>query len=229
MNNKVLLDEYHYFSRNRLALRELDPEKLLYAAQQISGALRKRNLLGKNLTHMHNSGTHQAPQGLPGAFSKALESIKLLRRNDIETAVMFTLMKSNKDSALEMIDLAEAQRVNALTIERVTLCGHSAMTDTLSSQELREIYEAVTIRANTLNNGLVIKRLRPLWINTACLNTRDNAKIGGFWPVGLTSLAIRRGCEKIDRCGGCRAASYEINGDYVGDDSQCWIWIRLLR
>ncbi|MBQ7217208.1 MAG: radical SAM protein [Synergistaceae bacterium] len=304
---------------------ELEPEKLLFIAQQISDVLKKWNMLGrisltggepflsKNLpmlidylehdeyiTHFNiltngtcitpehfdiithcrklkqiqisldgsDSPSHDAVRG-PGAFSKALESIRILRQNNIETAVMFTLIKSNKDSALEMIDFAEANGVNALTIERVTPCGHSTITDTLSSQELKQVYEAVTLRANTLNSGLVIRRQRPLWINTACLNTRENARIGGFCPVGLTSLAILwdgtvlpcrrlnipignifreglfriwygsevlwrirdksnlqgrcRGCVNVDRCGGCRAAAYEMTGDYMGEDSQCWM------
>lgn len=132
---------------------------------------------------------HDSVRG-KGAFSKALNSIKKLQENNIEVSFMFTLMQQNKDYALKIIDFAEECNVNAVTVERVTPCGHSNLDDIPTKEEIKDIYEGITIRANEINSKLRVRRLRPLWINTAHLDTTGNDKIGGFCPVGLTSLTI---------------------------------------
>lgn len=132
---------------------------------------------------------HDSVRG-QGTFSKVLETIKKLQNNNIEVSIMFTLMRQNKDYALDIIDFAEKFNVNAVTIERVTPCGHSNLSDILTKEEIKTIYEKITLRANKINSDLIVRRLRPLWINTAHLDCTNNEKIGGFCPVGLTSLAI---------------------------------------
>ena len=215
-----------------------------------------------------NSEIHDAVRGA-GTFDKAMEAIKNLQHHRIEVSFMFTLMKQNMNHALEIIDLAEKCKVNAVTIERVTPCGHSNIADILTKEEIRDVYEKITLRANNVSDRLTVRRLRPLWINTAHLNTKHASKIGGFCPVGFTSLAIlhdgtvlpcRRlnvpigniltdglfkiwydsdvlwkirdkanlqgkchNCANIERCGGCRAIAYETTGDFMGEDTQCWI------
>jgi len=212
--------------------------------------------------------THEAVRG-SGTFEKSIRTIEDLRKNDIEVSVMFTLMKQNMAEAVDIINLAEIIGANAVTIERVTPCGNSNISDILTKDEIRHVYEAITERANTVSENLTVRRLRPLWINTKHLNLRDNANIGGFCPVGFTSLAILwdgtvlpcrrlnipignvltdglfkiwyksdvlwqirdksnlqgkcKDCSKTDRCGGCRAIAYETTGDYMGEDTQCWI------
>lgn len=132
---------------------------------------------------------HEKVRG-KGTFSRVLNAVNMLKKNNIEVSFMFTLMKQNKDYALNMIDFAEKCGVNAVTIERVTPCGHSNIEDILTKDQIKEIYEMITLRANEVNNLPVVRRLRPLWINTSALNNQPNSKIGGFCPVGFTSLAI---------------------------------------
>ena len=132
---------------------------------------------------------HDGVRGI-GTFEKVKKNIKLLKDNDIEVAFMFTLMRQNKNYAIEVIDFAEECGVDAITIERVTPCGHSNMSDVLSKEEIRDIYEGITKKANEIKSDLTVRRLRPLWINTVDLDTTCNSKIGGFCPVGFTSLAI---------------------------------------
>ena len=132
---------------------------------------------------------HDSVRG-KGVYEKVLQSIKKLRENNLEVSFMFTLMKQNKEYALQMIDFAEKCGVNAVTVERVTPCGHSNLSDVLSASEIKEIYEGITLKANNVDDTLTVRRLRPLWINTCDLNTKTTAKIGGFCPVGFTSLAI---------------------------------------
>lgn len=133
--------------------------------------------------------THDSVRGL-GAFSKVVETVGLLQKHNFEISFMFTLMRQNKSDAVKIIDFADSCGVNAVTVERVTPCGHSNISDVLSKEEIKDIYEGITLRANEVNDELTVRRLRPLWINTVHLNTKEEAKIGGFCPVGLTSLAI---------------------------------------
>jgi len=133
--------------------------------------------------------THDSVRGT-GVFNKVVETIKALRASDIEVSIMFTLMKRNMRDALKIIDFAEQNNVNAVTIERVTPCGNSNISDILTKEEVRNIYEAVTERANKITEQLKVRRLRPLWINTRHKNSRNDVNIGGFCPVGFTALAI---------------------------------------
>lgn len=133
--------------------------------------------------------THDLVRGA-GTFDKVIETVKLLQRNNFEISFMFTLMRQNKSDAIKIVEFAEECGVNAVTVERVTPCGHSNISDILSKDEIKEIYEGITLKANIVNESLIVRRLRPLWINTVNLNERSNSKIGGFCPVGFTSLAI---------------------------------------
>jgi radical SAM protein with 4Fe4S-binding SPASM domain len=125
-----------------------------------------------------------------GVFEKVVDTIKALRANHIEVSIMFTLMKRNMSEAIKIIDLAEQNGVNAVTVERVTPCGHSNISDILTKDEIKTIYESITERANAINGQLTVRRLRPLWIITEHKNLREDCKVGGFCPVGFTSLAI---------------------------------------
>jgi radical SAM protein with 4Fe4S-binding SPASM domain len=133
--------------------------------------------------------THDAVRG-NGVYDKVVETIHGLRQHDIEVSLMFTLMRRNMDEAVQVIDFAEAHDINAVTVERVTPCGNSSIKDTLTVEEIHKIYNAITVRANTVNSNLTVRRLRPLWIHTESLNNRAGSKIGGFCPVGFTSIAI---------------------------------------
>lgn len=135
------------------------------------------------------AAVHDAVRG-SGTFDKAREAIRLLRENQFDVSLMFTLMRKNMGYAIQIINFAEECGVDAVTVERVTPCGHSNLTEVLTAEEVKAIYEGITKRANCVRPSLTVRRLRPLWINTAHLSTTANNKIGGFCPVGFTSLAI---------------------------------------
>jgi radical SAM protein with 4Fe4S-binding SPASM domain len=132
---------------------------------------------------------HDAVRG-NGVYSRVVETIHKLRKNNIEVSLMFTLMRQNMNEAVQVIDFAETHGVNAVTVERVTPCGNSSIKDILDAGEIRDIYNAITVRANKVNSSLTVRRLRPLWIHTETFNNREDGKIGGFCPVGFTSIAI---------------------------------------
>lgn len=124
-----------------------------------------------------------------GTFQKAINAIKLLKSEGISVSIMFTLSNLNKNSYAKAIELAEREKVDAITIERVTPCGHSDLSSILKKEEVKEIYTGITKMANAIPN-ITIRRARPLWCNTVSLNKLSKATIGGFCPVGYTSLAI---------------------------------------
>lgn len=136
-----------------------------------------------------NEETHDFVRGV-GTFKKVNDTIKLLQEHGFEVSFMFTLMRQNKHDAVKIIEFAEKCGVNAVTVERVTPCGHSNIKDILTKEEIKDIYEGITIKANEVRDSLNVRRLRPLWINTSHLNMKPESKIGGFCPVGFTSLAI---------------------------------------
>lgn len=132
---------------------------------------------------------HDAVRG-NGSYDKAIDTIRRLKSNGIEVALMYTLMQQNKYDYKNFIYTAEREKVDALTVERVTPCGSGSDQELLSADEIYEIYKNITLMANGMSEKPVIRRARPLWINTLCDNTRSDCMIGGFCPVGLTSLAI---------------------------------------
>ena len=102
---------------------------------------------------------HDAVRG-SGTFGKVKETIRRLRENQFDVSLMFTLMRKNMDYAIQLIDFAEECGVNAVTVERVTPCGHSSLTDMLTAEEVETIYEGITKRANGVRPSLTVRRLR---------------------------------------------------------------------
>ncbi len=133
--------------------------------------------------------THDSVRGI-GTFKKVIKTIRILQENDFDVSLMFTLMQQNKNDAIKIIDFAEGCGVNAVTVERVTPCGHSNISDILTKEEIKDIYTGITKKANDINDKLTVRRLRPLWINTEYLNSKKDSKIGGFCPIGFTALTI---------------------------------------
>lgn len=124
------------------------------------------------------------------AFEKSINAIRILKKADIEVALMYTLMPNNINSVMDFIKLAEKENVDYITVERVTPCGQGSEMTTLTSEDIKTVYTEITKYANTMQSNLKIRRARPLWINTLKDNTCENAVIGGFCPIGLTAIAI---------------------------------------
>lgn len=203
MYGRISLTGGEPFSSNMLfpLLKYLDDsERIIFIDILTNGTLLKEEHIPKlkKIKKLHqiqisldggNAETHDVVRG-KGAFNGAIDAIRLLRSRGIEVALMYTLMRTNQNSYIDFVDLAERENVNAITVERVTPCGNSNIEDILTADEVKAIYKNITRRANTMDPSTVVRRARPLWVNTLCDNTRDNVSIGGFCPVGLTALAI---------------------------------------
>lgn len=213
------------------------------------------------------SSSHNAVRG-EGAFEAALKGIRNLKARDIPVAVMFTLMRQNLAEVEGVLDLAERECVNYVTVERVVPCAGNSFSkrDVLTSDEIHAVFSKVNRWAETPTRGVHVRRRRPLW-------ALFGDECGGFCPVGLSALAIledgtilpcRRleipignviadkgvykawytskvlwdirdkrkfigkcgGCRNIEKCGGCRAIAYNITGNYLEEDPQCWMKVQ---
>jgi MoaA/NifB/PqqE/SkfB family radical SAM enzyme len=137
--------------------------------------------------------THDRVRG-KGAFNKAIETVKLLQASGLEITLMFTLQGNNMPDIPQLIELAKEENVKALAVERGNPCssGNALKNPVLSPQELRDGYRYFTDRAENhgvMERRLVIRRSRTLWADT-CKGQNSSDIVGGFCPMGLTSLAI---------------------------------------
>jgi len=121
-----------------------------------------------------------------GSFNKSIDGIKTLKNNGFFVSLMFTLHKLNKDEVIGVIDLARQLGVDAITIERMTpMNAEDIKKFYLNPDELFDIYRQIYLKKIEIeqNSNLKIRVSRPLW-------TLISERIGGFCPVGLTSLCI---------------------------------------
>lgn len=121
-----------------------------------------------------------------GSYARALEGIARLKVKGFTVSLMFTLHRLNQDEAEGVIDLAQQLGVDALTIERVTpMNDDDRQRLFIEVETLQAIYKRIyrkKLEAEKTSK-LKIRVSRPLW------NLIDE-HIGGFCPVGLSSLCI---------------------------------------
>jgi AdoMet-dependent heme synthase len=134
-----------------------------------------------------------------GSFEKALSGIRLLRKNGIQVNIMFTLQRKNISDLGAIIDLASAEGVRFLTIERCVPTGSGAgiRTEMLSSAEIQRAFNYISQRAEQQiheTGSTIITRSRPLWVmcnkKTPQSELNTNTQVGGICSVGLDGLCI---------------------------------------
>ena len=144
--------------------------------------------------------SHDAIRG-NGTFEKTVAGIRLLRKNGISVNIMFTLQRRNVGDIPSIIDLAVAEGISTLTIERFVPVGSGAKIkdELLSPEEIKSAFSYISERAEQeINRGGLtsISRSRPLWVmcnkNIGLLGAEksheDNA--GGICSIGLDGLCI---------------------------------------
>ena len=138
-----------------------------------------------------------------GTFQRALESIRLLRNSEISVNIMFTLQRMNLGDVPSLIDLAIAEGISTLTIERFIPIGSGTRIggELLSPEEIKNVFDYVSKRATQeINNGGLtsISRSRPLWVmcnrNMSSIETdiasKDIDDVGSICSIGLDGLCI---------------------------------------
>jgi len=144
--------------------------------------------------------TNDAVRGR-GTFDKILTCIRLLRSKNIKVNIMFTLQRRNMNDIPSLIDLAVAEGISSLTIERFVPIGSGAKIreELLLLEEIKRVFDYISKRAEQEINigGLTsISRSRPLWVmcnrNTSSLgvDTSNKDTAGGICSVGLDGLCI---------------------------------------
>jgi radical SAM protein with 4Fe4S-binding SPASM domain len=144
--------------------------------------------------------TNDAVRGR-GTFDKILACIRLLRSKNIKVNIMFTLQRRNMKDIPSLIDLAVAEGISSLTIERFVPVGSGAKirNELLSPEEIKRVFSYISERAEQEINGgglTSISRSRPLWVmcnkNTGFLGANMSSKdtTGGICSIGLDGLCI---------------------------------------
>jgi len=136
-----------------------------------------------------------------GTFEKAVAGIRLLRKNRVNVNIMFTLQRRNMGDIASLIDLAIAEGISCLTIERFVPIGSGAKIrdELLTPEEIKGVFSYISERAEQeINRGGLtsISRSRPLWAMCnrdtgflgADMPNKDTA--GGICSIGLDGLCI---------------------------------------
>ena len=144
--------------------------------------------------------THDKIRGA-GAFKKAINGIRVLRKHGIEVNVMFTLQRLNIEDIPSLFDLAREENINGLTIERLVPIGSAkdVKESLLSPEEIRDIFQYISDRADLeyeRGTQLRILKYRPLWIIVdPCrakteANTVSHKELGAACSIGLDGICI---------------------------------------
>jgi len=142
--------------------------------------------------------TNDAVRGI-GTFDKILTCIRLLRSKNIKVNIMFTLQRRNMRDIPSIIDLAVAEGISSLTIERFVPTGSGAKIrdELLSPEEIKRVFGYISERAEQeINRSELtsISRSRPLWVmcNRSSLGAdmTDKDAAGGICSIGLDGLCI---------------------------------------
>ncbi len=142
--------------------------------------------------------SHNAIRG-EGSFEKAITGIRLLRKNEIDVNIMFTLQRQNIKDIPSIIDLAVAEGINCLTIERLVPTGSGARIGDglLSPEEIKRVFSYISDRAEQeINRGGLtsISRSRPLWVmcnrSSLGVDMPNKDAAGGICSIGLDGLCI---------------------------------------
>jgi len=134
-----------------------------------------------------------------GTFEKAITGIRLLRKSGISVNIMFTLQRRNVEDIPSIIDLAMAEGISSLTIERFVPTGSGAKIrgELLSPEETKRVFGYISERAEQeINRGGLtsISRSRPLWVmcdkSSRSADTPNMNAAGGICSIGLDGLCI---------------------------------------
>ena len=136
-----------------------------------------------------------------GTFTKIMESTRLLRKSGIDVNIMFTLQRRNMGDIPSLIDLAIAEGISNLTIERFVPIGSGSRirSELLSPEEVKNVFEYVSKRSERERNKGVptlISRSRPLWVmcnknpHPVGAGIYSGDTVGGICSIGLDGLCI---------------------------------------
>lgn len=202
-----------------------------------------------------------------GAFKLAMKGIGLLKlKSEFKIDIMITLMKSNADEVMSMLELCRDLKLDGLIIERFIPLGqsHSLKSEVLDASGWRKVVNDVLAFSEISVPDDDMLPYKAFWVkfedgvidllgalcnlgeeNFAIMPNGDllpcrrfNFKIGNLLENSLfdivrncallrqlsdrNNLKHKCGTCPINKCYGCRALAYALEGDYFEDDNQCW-------
>lgn len=129
---------------------------------------------------------------IPGSYQESIRALRSLKKAGIDTAIMFTLSKKNKNDLLDIIHLADEIGVGSFTFARLSSIGHGKALgrETLEPLEFRAIYLAALEEYDKIiqtNPEIRFPKKDHLWVPL-------------FWELGhLTEEDMRT--KYIPKCG----------------------------
>lgn len=201
-----------------------------------------------------------------GAFELAMKGIGLLKQNSkLKIDIMITLMKSNVDEVVNMLELCRDLRLDGLIIERFIPLGqsHSLKSEVLDAGGWRKVVNDVLAFAEISVPEDNMLPYKAFWVkfedgvinlfgalcnlgaeNFAIMPNGDllpcrrfNFKMGNLLEKKLSDIVrdyallrqlsgrnnLKHKCGTcfVEKCYGCRALAYAMEGDYFAGDSQC--------
>lgn len=170
-----------------------------------------------------------------GSFDKAMKSIRLLIKNNIEVRIMFTLQRRNMFDVPSIIDLAIQENISGITIERIIPPGidKSGLDEYFTSSAIYDIFKYVSDRSDIeyeKGTPLKILKYRPLWINLdPCrakigMNTPVHKDLGGLCSVGLDGICVLPNGDVL----ACRRLPIVIGNLMKDSLEKIWFQSRLL-
>ncbi len=144
-----------------------------------------------------SNNVHDSIRG-SGSFNRSVNAIRDLLKEGIEVRVMYTLQKKNISDVPAMFDLAIKEKISGITFERmVPIGGANNSQATLSTQEIKDIYNYISQRADCeydKGNRTRVLKYRPLWVLIdPCRNydgTTPHKELGAICSIGLDGICI---------------------------------------
>jgi len=155
--------------------------KLRYVKVSLDGGLPSinDNIRGKNI------------------FNIVIEKIKLLKEANFNVIVMFTVMKMNKHTIGEVIDMAKEMGIKGVVFEKFVPIGNGGrlQNEVLSAKEMLEVYNYILSYAGLQTEPEELVKYRGLWVKFSSSSGEDSScKIeevrGGLCSAGDNSLCI---------------------------------------
>lgn len=157
--------------------------------------------------------THNRFRGVEGAFDKALEGLRLLKKEGIKAGVRFTITRLNLQELPGMIELVLTEGIKRMCIYNIVYTGRGKdMTEyDLDNSERLEYIEYLLKEADRLKSRLEIL--------TVC-NPADGVKLLNYVPQEERDQARKH----LLMSSGCSAGKKLICIDPKGDIYPCQFW-----
>jgi len=129
-------------------------------------------------------------------FSIVLEKIKLLKEANFNVIIMFTLMRMNKHTIGDIIEIAQEKNIDGIIFEKFVPIGNGKelQNEVLSAHEMLKVYHYILSQVGMYAEPEELIKYRGLWIKFSSLLAGGRRCVeevrGGLCSAGDNSLCI---------------------------------------